>query len=117
LPSARKSASWARRSCHLASSAAALGFPAHPGDRREAVPVGRVKGTVGCFAPTLGEPPGHRPFLLVFGAVTGEPALGPDPGDDLVHAGKASGGGAGFGSGGEVCGLESRILAAATRRV
>jgi hypothetical protein len=35
------------------------------------------------------------------------------PDDDLVHAGKASGGGAGTGnSGGAVSGLESRVLAA-----
>jgi hypothetical protein len=94
------------------------GVPGPPGDRREAVPVGRRQGAVGCFAPAFREPPGHRPFLLVFGAVTGEPALGPDPGDDLVHAGKASGGGAGVGnSGGAVCGFESRVLAAGDDQV
>jgi hypothetical protein len=39
-----------------------------------------VKAAVGCFAPTLRKPPGHRPFLLVFGAVTGEPP------SDLIQA-------------------------------
>ena len=87
-------------------------------DSCESVTVCRVKGAFGCFAPTIGEPPGHGPFTRVLRVAAGEPALGRDPGDDLLHAGKAPGGGAGSGAcGGVVFGLESRVLAAGDDQV
>jgi len=94
--------------------------PVVPGpfrDPSESFAVGRVEGAFGCFAPAIREPPGHRPFAPVLRVATGEPALGRNPGDDLFHAGKASGGGAGPGDGGEVCGLKPRITAAADDQV
>ncbi|AOT05977.1 hypothetical protein ASPU41_21325 (plasmid) [Arthrobacter sp. U41] len=64
MPSARKSASWASRSCHRDSSAAALAFPADSGTRGEAVTVRR----------------GARFLLLLRGLEPGVLA----PGDDQV---------------------------------
>lgn len=95
--------------------------PVVPGPCRnpcESVTVCRVKGVFGCFAPAIREPPCHRLFTPVLRVATGEPALGRNPGDDLLHAGKASGGGAGSGAGsGVVFGVKLRIPAAGDDQV
>lgn len=45
------------------------GLSCPPVDSVESGTVGRVEGPLGCFAPLVREPPGHRPFALVVRAV------------------------------------------------
>jgi len=119
LPSCRKSSSWARRWCQRASSSASLRFPA----TREPGP--GPHGRPGPGSPRrlrAGVPPASAPspFAPLPGAVTGEPAFGLDPGDELVHAREVRGGGAGIGCGAGghlVFGLEARVLAAGNDEV
>jgi hypothetical protein len=47
--------------CHQASSSASRCFPSTR-NLGQAVTVGRVQGSLGCFPPASGQPPRHRPF-------------------------------------------------------